>query len=104
MDDDLCKRYNLIKCIATPLGFCGNGDPVLLIRAEIARRHAITNVGLSFRDDKSDIVITVVADNGNLFSRCVSMCFDETPAAVNFKFWDAMQECEDFIAREYLRW
>ena len=104
MDDNLCKKYNLSECIATSLGFCGNGDPILLIRAEIAKRHAITDIELSFRNDKSDIVITVTAENGNLFSRCVSMCSDDTPTTINLKFWDALQECENFMAGEYLRW
>ena len=74
------------------------------IRAEIAKRHAITDIELSFRNDKSDIVITVTAENGNLFSRCVSMCSDDTPTTINLKFWDALQECENFMAGEYLRW
>lgn len=103
MDDNVCKKYNLIECIATPLGFCGNGDPVLVIRAEIVKRHAITDIELSFINDKSEIIITVTAENGNLFSRCVSLDGD-TPAQVNLKFWDALEECENFMAGEYLRW
>jgi hypothetical protein len=99
MDDNLC---NLIECIATPLGFCGNGDPVLVIKKEIAKRHAITDIELSFKDDKSEIVITATAENGNLFSRCV-MCSND-PAEINLKFWDTLQECENFMAGEYLRW
>jgi len=102
MDDSVCKKYNLIECIATPLGFCGNGDPVLVIRSEIAKRHAITDIELSFKDDKSEIIITATAENGNLFSRCV-ICNDN-PTDINLKFWDALEECENFMAGEYLRW
>jgi hypothetical protein len=102
MDDSVRKKYNLIECITTPLGFCGNGDPVLVIKSEIAKRHAITDIELSFKDDKSEITITATAENGNLFSRCV-MCNDD-PTDINLKFWDALEECENFMAGEYLRW
>ena len=96
-------KVSLVECIARKLGFTGEGNPEILIKEEISRRHAITDIELSFQDDKSEIIITTKADNGNSFSKCISVDSSD-PGSVVFKFWDTLQECENFMAGEYMKW
>jgi hypothetical protein len=103
----------LATCIATGLvGFSNDKDPVDFVKDHILRKTILTNIDLVFKDTANEIVLSATADNGKFFSCCI-----QTPKApeqeelltgymseLRKQFWEAMQECENFVAGESLQW
>jgi hypothetical protein len=61
----------------------------------------VKDLDISFKERQ--IVLTVTHD-GKMFSKCLTLFEDDTPVEVRTKFWSVVDEAENFIAAENLKW
>ena len=94
---------SLLSIISATLNTDGTSE-LNAVKKEISDKSMfieVKDLDISFKERQ--IVLTVTHD-GKMFSKCLTLFEDDTPVEVRTKFWSLVDEAENFIAAENLKW
>jgi hypothetical protein len=94
---------SLLSIIAATLN-TDSGSGLEAVKKEISDRSMFIEVKDLDIDFKERQIVLTVNHAGALFSKCLTLFEDDTPVEVRSKFWNLVNEAENFMAADNLKW
>ena len=94
---------SLLSIIAATLN-TDSGSELEAVKKEISDQSMfieVKDLDISFKERQ---IVLTVNHEGTLFSNCLTLFEDDTPVEVRSKFWNLVNEAENFMAADNLKW
>ena len=94
---------SLLSIIAATLN-TDSGSELEAVKKEISDQSMfieVKDLDISFKERQ---IVLTVNHEGTLFSKCLTLFEDDTPVEVRSRFWNLVNEAENFMAADNLKW